>query len=158
MLSSLESHPEKDGKIFTKYKMKNSMKRNIIQLIIVMVLVTSCSQGAEWKELFNGKDLQGWEKLNGTAEYRVEDNMIIGITRMNTPNTFLATTETYDDFILEFDFKVDDGLNSGVQFRSNSLPAYNEGRVHGYQFEIDPRSGHGREASMMKHVAAGSTR
>ena len=138
MLSSLESHPEKDGKIFTKYKMKNSMKRNIIQLIIVMVLVTSCSQGAEWKELFNGKDLQGWEKLNGTAEYRVEDNMIIGITRMNTPNTFLATTETYDDFILEFDFKVDDGLNSGVQFRSNSLPAYNEGRVHGYQFEIDP--------------------
>ena len=54
------------------------------------------------------------------------------------PNTFLATNEVYDDFILEFEFKVDDGLNSGVQFRSNSLPEFHEGRVHGYQFEIDP--------------------
>jgi len=41
-------------------------------------------------------------------------------------------------FILEFDFKVDEGLNSGVQFRSNSLKEYKDGRVHGYQFEIDP--------------------
>ena len=114
------------------------MKRNFLQLITVIVLLTSCSQGPKWQDLFNGEDLQGWEKLNGTAEYKVEDNAIIGVSQMNTPNTFLATTEMYDDFILEFEFKVDDGLNSGVQFRSNSLPEYNEGRVHGYQFEIDP--------------------
>ena len=114
------------------------MKRNFLQLITVIVLLTSCSQGPKWQDLFNGEDLQGWEKLNGTAEYKVEDNAIIGVSQMNTPNTFLATTEMYDDFILEFEFNVDDGLNSGVQFRSNSLPEYNEGRVHGYQFEIDP--------------------
>jgi hypothetical protein len=29
-------------------------------------------------------------------------------------------------------------LNSGVQFRSESKPEYKNGRVHGYQFEIDP--------------------
>lgn len=104
----------------------------------MILAFTSCSQGPKWQELFNGQDLQGWEKLNGTAEYIVEDNTIIGISAMNTPNTFLSTTETYDDFILEFDFKVDDGLNSGVQFRSLSLPEYRDGRVHGYQFEIDP--------------------
>lgn len=104
----------------------------------MILAFTSCSQGPKWQDLFNGQDLQGWEKLNGTAEYIVEDNTIIGISAMNTPNTFLSTTETYDDFILEFDFKVDDGLNSGVQFRSLSLPEYRDGRVHGYQFEIDP--------------------
>jgi hypothetical protein len=114
------------------------MKRSIVQLITLMILITSCSQGPKWQDLFNGEDLEGWEKLNGTAEYRVEDNVITGISRMNTPNTFLATTEMYDDFILEFEFRVDDGLNSGVQFRSNSLPEYKDGRVHGYQFEIDP--------------------
>ncbi|MDI9523856.1 MAG: DUF1080 domain-containing protein [Bacteroidota bacterium] len=103
-----------------------------------MFVLASCSQGPKWQELFNGKDLQGWEKLNGTAEYKVEDNTIIGISAMNTPNTFLATTEEYGDFILEFDFKVDDGLNSGVQFRSLSMDEYQNGRVHGYQFEIDP--------------------
>jgi hypothetical protein len=103
-----------------------------------MILASCKQQGPEWKDLFNGKNLDGWVKLNGTAEYRVEDDMIVGVSEMNTPNTFLATTETYGDFILEFDFKVDDGLNSGVQFRSLSLPEYNNGRVHGYQFEIDP--------------------
>ncbi len=115
------------------------MKKNILRLIAVFMILASCKQqGPEWKDLFNGKNLDGWVKLNGTAEYRVEDDMIVGVSEMNTPNTFLATTETYGDFILEFDFKVDDGLNSGVQFRSLSLPEYNNGRVHGYQFEIDP--------------------
>ncbi len=115
------------------------MKKNILMLIAVFMILASCKQqGPEWKDLFNGKNLDGWVKLNGTAEYRVVDDMIVGVSEMNTPNTFLATTETYGDFILEFDFKVDDGLNSGVQFRSLSLPEYNNGRVHGYQFEIDP--------------------
>lgn len=115
------------------------MKKNILMLIAVFMILASCKQqGPEWKDLFNGKNLDGWVKLNGTAEYRVEDDMIVGVSEMNTPNTFLATTKTYGDFILEFDFKVDDGLNSGVQFRSLSLPEYNNGRVHGYQFEIDP--------------------
>ncbi len=115
-----------------------TMRKNILLLCAMIFAFTSCSQGPKWQNLFNGTDLEGWEKLNGTAEFKVEDNTIIGISEMNTPNTFLATTEDYGDFILEFDFKVDDGLNSGVQFRSLSLPEYRDGRVHGYQFEIDP--------------------
>mgnify|MGYP000228944095 CR=1 FL=1 len=51
---------------------------------------------------------------------------------------FWTTTKNYGDFILEFDFKIDDGLNSGVQLRSESKKDYQNGRVHGYQFEIDP--------------------
>lgn len=105
-----------------------------------MVTVSTWAQEPKWESLFNGRNLRGWEKLNGTAEYKVQDNTIIGISRMNTPNTFLATKKMYGDFILEFDFKVDDGLNSGVQFRSNSLKDFKDGRVHGYQFEIDPSS------------------
>ncbi|HPD87536.1 MAG TPA: DUF1080 domain-containing protein, partial [Proteiniphilum sp.] len=114
------------------------MKKRSLQLITIVALLTSCAQGPQWQDLFNGENLEGWEKLNGTAEYKVEDGAIVGISQLNTPNTFLATNEVYDDFILEFEFKVDDGLNSGVQFRSNSLPEFHEGRVHGYQFEIDP--------------------
>jgi hypothetical protein len=29
-------------------------------------------------------------------------------------------------------------MNSGIQIRSNSFPGYRDGRVHGYQVEIDP--------------------
>ncbi len=107
-------------------------------MVTLVAMLTSCAQGPKWQDLFNGENLDGWEKLNGTAEYKVEDGAIVGISQLNTPNTFLATNKNYDDFILEFEFKVDDGLNSGVQFRSLSLPEFQEGRVHGYQFEIDP--------------------
>lgn len=114
------------------------MKKRILLMVTLVAMLTSCAQGPKWQDLFNGENLDGWEKLNGTAEYKVEDGAIVGISQLNTPNTFLATNKNYDDFILEFEFKVDDGLNSGVQFRSLSLPEFQEGRVHGYQFEIDP--------------------
>ncbi|MDR2815275.1 MAG: DUF1080 domain-containing protein [Proteiniphilum sp.] len=114
------------------------MKKTVITVLAVIITASAWGQEPKWESLFNGRNLREWEKLNGTAEYKVQDNAIIGISKMNTPNTFLATKKMYGNFILEFEFKVDDGLNSGVQFRSNSLKDYKDGRVHGYQFEIDP--------------------
>lgn len=106
---------------------------------LTLFLFCTTSLGAQnWEPLFNGKNLQGWKKLNGKAEYKIVDDAIVGISKVNTPNTFLATTRNYGDFILEFDFKIDDGLNSGVQLRSESNKKDRNGRVHGYQFEIDP--------------------
>ena len=91
-----------------------------------------------WTELFNGKDLSGWTQLGGTAEYRVHEGTIEGLSTPSKQNTFLATEETYGDFILELEFKVDAKTNSGVQIRSESRSDVNDGRVHGYQIEIDP--------------------
>lgn len=112
------------------------MKKNIV---LTLLLFCAASLGAQnWEPLFNGKNLKGWKKLNGKAEYKIVDNAIVGISKMGTPNTFLTTSKNYGDFILEFDFKIDDGLNSGVQLRSESKKEFKKGRVHGYQFEIDP--------------------
>ena len=113
------------------------MKKLFITLGLLCFCAASFAQG-DWEPLFNGKNLKGWKKLNGAAEYRIEDGAIVGVSRVNTPNTFLCTDKTYGDFILELSFKVDEGLNSGVQFRSNSKPDYRNGQVHGYQYEIDP--------------------
>ncbi len=38
---------------------------------------------------------------------------------------------------MEYVAKMDDGLNSGVQIRSLSTSDYKDGRVHGYQVELD---------------------
>lgn len=92
----------------------------------------------EWEYLFNGKNLDGWEKRGGEATYEIEEDMIVGITGKSTPNTFLCTKKNYSNFILEVDFLVDDRMNSGIQIRSNSLESYRNWRVHGYQVEIDP--------------------
>jgi len=109
-------------------------------LIINLIAFEANSQASKggWVSLFNGEDLTGWKQLNGTAKYKIENNAIIGVTKTKTPNSFLCTTKNYSDFILEFDVIVDPSINSGVQFRSNSFKDYNDGRVHGYQFELDP--------------------
>jgi hypothetical protein len=92
----------------------------------------------KWTNLFNGKDLKGWKQLNGKAKYEVKNGEIIGTTVSNEPNSFLTTEKNYGDFILELELMVDTSMNSGVQFRSLSSPDYRDGRVHGYQVEVDP--------------------
>ncbi len=108
-------------------------------LLIVSIPVVVFSQ-EKWDVLFNGKNFNGWRILNGTASYKIKDGVIIGQSKSGTPNTFLATVKNYNDFILELDYKVEEGLNSGIQFRSASNKEFKNGRVHGYQFEIDPSS------------------
>ena len=88
--------------------------------------------------LFDGKTLDGWKQLGGKAKYEAKDGAIVGSSVPNTSNSFLCTKKMYGDFVLEYEFKVDPSLNSGVQIRSNSLDSYRSGRVHGYQVEIDP--------------------
>lgn len=114
------------------------MRKITTILVFIFAVLLTYGQEPTWENLFNGKDLKGWTRLNGTAEYKVKDNTIIGVAKKGSPNTFLATDKKYGDFILEFEFKVDDDFNSGVQIRSESLEDYNDGRVHGYQYEIDP--------------------
>lgn len=108
------------------------------------------AEGGEFVPLFDGKTLEGWVQRSGTAEYRVENETIIGKTVPNTGNSFLCTAKKYGDFILELEFKVAPGMNSGIQFRSNYYEKETEveiagkkkkmpaDRVFGYQFEIDP--------------------
>jgi hypothetical protein len=105
---------------------------------VCLLALAACRPGDGWNQLFNGKDLSGFRQLNGEAPFRVEDGCIVGTSVMGQPNSFLATEQEYGDFILEFETLCDPALNSGVQFRSLSLPDYMDGRVHGYQCEIDP--------------------
>lgn len=109
-------------------------------LLLTLSIATHADDHGELKltPLFDGKTLDAFNILGGKAKYRVENGTIIGTSVPNTPNTFLATKKIYGDFILEYEFKVDPRLNSGVQIRSNSLKDYRNGRVHGYQVEIDP--------------------
>jgi hypothetical protein len=114
------------------------MLRQFISALILFAPLILSAQSGDWKPLFNGKDLTGWKQLNGQAKYEVKNNMIVGTTVSDQPNSFLATDIDYGDFILELELMVDSTMNSGVQFRSESKPDYLNGRVHGYQMEVDP--------------------
>jgi hypothetical protein len=108
-----------------------------------------------WINLFNGKNLFGWEKIAGDAKFYVQDGCIVGeaISESDT-NSVLCTKKKYENFILELDFKVDHQLFSGVHIRSEyaakdtpgkwngqplTIPA---GHVYGYLVLIDPSPNH----------------
>ncbi len=108
-----------------------------------MLSASSIAQNAEkgWTNLFDGKTLNGWKKLAGSANYSVENGVIVGTTVSGPGNTFLATEREYGDFVLEADIKLESQKgNSGLQTRSHFDQKLNngKGRVFGRQVEVDP--------------------
>ncbi|MCL2622324.1 MAG: DUF1080 domain-containing protein [Planctomycetaceae bacterium] len=97
---------------------------------------TLCTADDGFKPLFNGKDINGWIKRGGDATYYVEDGCIVG-QRGDGPNTFLCTPDEYGNFILYYECKFDEPINSGVQFRSSARGNGSRAVVYGYQCELD---------------------
>ena len=99
-------------------------------------------------EIFNGKDLTGFKKLGGEAAYAVSpEGHLVGTSTLNTPNTFLATDKDYGNFVLEYDFKNDPRLNSGVQFRS-----------HAEAKEVNYKTPEGKAAKVLDQMTDGDVR
>jgi len=139
-----------------------SVTRKGSLLCLATVLLVSVSRGApaaepdstDWAPLFDGKTLDGWEVLEDKGNFFVEDGEIVGETAAGVKGSYLCTKETYDNFVLELEFKVDAGLNSGVQIRTDlhkedtttlymsgrlelKPRSFTAGQVFGYQIEID---------------------
>lgn len=128
------------------------MSRMPAILFSLFVALSPLTAGADdWVSLFDGKTLNGWKlAAHGQAKYEVVDGTILGTTVDGSPNSFLASAEEYADFELEFEVRVDNELNSGVQIRSREkTPEDIEksggkgqvGRFHGPQVEIEKSPG-----------------
>ena len=114
--------------------MNNKSKCQFVMACVAGMLIGTV-QAAEWKDLIGTSDLDDWKQLGGSARYELRDGEIVGYAVADTPNSFLTTKKHYADFILEYEARLDDPMNSGVQFRSH---VRDTGVVYGYQVEIDP--------------------
>ena len=86
-----------------------------------------------------GETPKAWRQLGGSAQYTTVDGTIVGTSVPDKANSFSVTKQEFGDFILDLDVRQDIGpTNSGIQFRSLSTAQFHEGRVHGYQVDIDP--------------------
>src|SRR5262245_52297750 len=97
------------------------MYRSFVYAFSALMLVSNFATAKEAKELFNGKDLSGWE---GDARvWSVVDGAIVGHTK-DVPlkhNTFLIWKDgKVGDFKLRLEFKLEGG-NSGIQYRSKVI-------------------------------------
>ncbi|MDI1311603.1 DUF1080 domain-containing protein [Prosthecobacter sp.] len=116
-----------------------------LHLTLATFLAAISFASAGEKEIFNGKDLSGWE---GNKElWSVEDGTLTGRTPASDEspdksilkhNTFLVWKGgTVGDFELTFQYRIEKG-NSGVQYRSKELPAGEFGPIiSGYQADFE---------------------
>lgn len=93
--------------------------------------------------IFNGKNLDGWKKIEG-GDWTIEDGILIGTNGVNwstnpeKTGSWLSTQKQYKDFRLELQFNINSGGNSGVFIRSSHErnPAFT-----GFEMQIYDASG-----------------
>lgn len=140
--------------------MRVSTGKSLLCLLAVLLICVSQAVSAElpdsgeWISLFDGRTLDGWEVREGKGKFFVEDDAIVGETTAGVKGSYLCTKESYGNFVLELEFKIDEGLNSGVHIRSGIYEeetttlylsgklklgprTFTAGQVYGYQIEID---------------------
>jgi hypothetical protein len=88
-------------------------------------------------ELFNGRDLTGWDGDPGV--WRVREGVIVGGSMAGNPrNEFLATKRSYRNFVLRLEYRLtgtEGFVNGGVQVRSVRI-AQPPNEMSGYQADI----------------------
>ena len=95
----------------------------MLKVFILGGLLAMAARGAEEKtvSLFDGKTLDGWESAKGGKPgdgWKVEDGTI---HRAGGGGDLISEGE-YDDFILEFEWKISSGGNSGLKYRVRKSP------------------------------------
>ena len=98
----------------------------------------------QFKSLFNGKDLTGWD---GDPElWKVENGVVTGTCNSPdhlTQNTFLIWRGgKVKDFELRATVRVVGDNNSGIQYRSRELPEAGRWVISGYQCDVHPAIEH----------------
>jgi len=100
--------------------------------------ITQSPKAQSTKALFDGKSFDGWEG-DIQSVWRIENESLTAgsLTQRQKENNFLATKESFSDFELELDWKLEgtEGfINGGVQFRTKRIPDHHE--VSGYQADL----------------------
>ncbi|MCX7887714.1 MAG: DUF1080 domain-containing protein [Verrucomicrobiae bacterium] len=96
------------------------MRKHFALALALVVYVLGCATTPDDEQgfvpIFNGKDLTGWQGLDGdTSSYYVEDGQLIC---KETGKVHIFTTKQYANFILRFQVKMDPGGNNGVGIRT----------------------------------------
>jgi hypothetical protein len=98
-----------------------------------------------FQPIFDGKSLAGWE--GHPTYWRVENGVLVGEIVPATvikSNTFIIWRGgTPADFELKMDYRITEGGNSGINYRSVVVPdpvtPENKFAMRGYQFDLDGR-------------------
>lgn len=112
------------------------MMRSVSMICAAAALVFAVSGAAaqaeeKWIPLFDGKSLEGWEKVgNEKSVWEVKDGAIEG---SGVASMLVNTTGPYKNFRYRAEVKINDKGNSGLYFRTTRKPGF----MDGYEAQID---------------------
>lgn len=110
------------------------MKYTVFFTALSLVLLLKSTPNQKFETIFNGKNLEGWT-IHGTEKWYVENKELVCESGPDKQYGYLSTNKSYQDFILELDFKLEANGNSGVFIRSSI-----EGtKINGWQVEVAPQ-------------------
>jgi hypothetical protein len=106
----------------------------VLGMTAMICLLSGCLATAEdekWISLFDGKSLDGWEKVGGEKSvWEVKDGAISG---SGEPSMLVCTQGPYKNFRYRAEIKINDRGNSGLYFRTTRKPGFTDG----YEAQID---------------------
>ena len=92
---------------------------------------TARAQEGKWTSLFDGKSLEGWEKVGDEkSSWEVKDGAISG---SGAASMLVNTKGPYKNFRYRAEIKINDKGNSGLYFRTTRKPGFTDG----YEAQID---------------------
>jgi hypothetical protein len=114
------------------------MKKYTLFLFVIIIL-SSCS-GGKWQQLFNGKDLSGWQQV-GPGNFVIEDGSLKTVGGMGM---ILYPAEKFGNSVIRVVYKVkDNDCNAGVFIRIPEKPSDEWAAINtGYEVQIDNGTRH----------------
>ena len=86
----------------------------------ILLILQSTADVGELKSIFNGKDLTGWDVPDNNIWFTVKDGVLKLENGPQKKGQTLWTSDEYENFEMEFDFKMGKGtVDSGVYVRNS---------------------------------------
>ena len=86
----------------------------------ILLILQSTADDGELKSIFNGKDLKGWDVPDNNIWFTVKDGVLKLENGPQKKGQTLWTSDEYENFEMEFDFKMGKGIvDSGVYVRNS---------------------------------------
>lgn len=120
-------------------------------LVAVLMLISACATATPqnvlsekekadgWKLLFDGKTLNGWRDYNGTSltgPWFVKKGTIKAKGGGGDASGYIVTEREYENFILEWEWKVAKGGNSGVLYHVVENPKFKVPYITGPEYQL----------------------
>ena len=106
--------------------------------------LTEAEKADGWQLLFDGQTLDGWKDYNGetlTQPWHVVDGCIQANGDGSDLSGYIVTKKQYDNFILDWDWKLSYGGNSGMLYHVVEDPYFKVPYVTGPEYQLIDNEG-----------------